>query len=663
MNKDIHMTAPRHIPAPLALLFCLVLILATSVTAEEPRRITLTVTSDLPSGNVPFDPTIDFAKIIADAKLPGVLDPNSIEIINKVTGEAVPFGRSEDFAYGDKGRLEWVIRDPGHKAFEIRFKTAAKRPALIPQAYVPAVGVGDLLRYNAGEPRPIAMPFSGRLIDLTGDGKPDFVGCWNYAYRPGAPWDRIICYPGVGDPKSLEFGDLVGVRYVDEADSTDFKVCSKTYMTADFADLNGDGAVDYVYCPRGGSTLEFFLNSGGRDAGGMPVFVASGSIPRHTADWDPCRVVDLNGDGLLDFVVGTTWIKNTSKDVKQWPIEVAEGVTLDVGNQACFYDVDGDGRLDSVCLEDSPGKPEGLSNYRVCWRRNTSESSDAVPRFAKPLPLAGIDAAYPRYVTPAEVGGRRGLLVTHNHYQDTTFFAQENEKDAPPRFATAGKVQSPSAVMSLSDQAWPCICDWDGDGDIDLLVGGGYGWPRIVINDGTKERPAFREAQTILSEGKPIRITRDDVLSPPEHWHDMGYSYPAYVDWDDDGLPDLLLPNETNRIFWYKNVGTRKAPKFGPRRQIICDGYEDSPELRALSAKRAAAEDSNNGCYPYEKERPFFWRTGGRLRGFQRRRPYRPRHPRRPRPQGDTVHAVPRRCGRPPASQGGAAETLRRAAH
>jgi hypothetical protein len=88
----------------------------------------------------------------------------------------------------------------------------------------------------------------------------------------------------------------------------------------------------------------------------------------------------------------------------------------------------------------------------------------------------------------------------------------------------------------------------------------------------------------------------------------MGYPYPAYVDWDGDRLPDLMLPNETNRIFWYKNVGTRQQPVFGPRRQLVVDGYPDSPELRRLSAERAL--DDADPTYPREKERPFFWRTG-----------------------------------------------------
>ena len=120
---------------------------------------------------------IDFGEKIDRAGLPGVLDPNSIEVIDVATGQVVPHARTEDFAYGDNGRVEWVIEDPAHTDYEIRFRTAETRPALEPQAYVPRIGVGDLLRYNAGEPRPIAMPHSMRLIDITGDGRCDLVGC------------------------------------------------------------------------------------------------------------------------------------------------------------------------------------------------------------------------------------------------------------------------------------------------------------------------------------------------------------------------------------------------------------------------------------------------------------------------------------------------------
>ena len=43
---------------------------------------------------------------------------------------------------------------------------------------------------------------------------------------------------------------------------------------------------------------------------------------------------------------------------------------------------------------------------------------------------------------------------------------------------------------------------------------------------------------------------------------------------------------------------------------MICDGYPDSPEQpREIAHARRRPKVPNN-AYPYEKERPFFWRTG-----------------------------------------------------
>ncbi len=582
--------------------FFIALLLAAGLYGKPVYRITLTVTTRLPEGNIPMDPVIDFEKIITGAGLTGVLDPNSIEIINSATGEPVPFGLSEDFAYGDRGRLEWVITNPAHKTFEIRFRVVTERPPLQPKAYIPPVGVGDLLRYNAGEPRPIGMPYVARLIDLSGDGKRDLVGCWNYAYRPGWPWDGIISYPRVGDEENFEFGDLVHIRYVSHHDSSDFKYRSNIYMFADFADLNHDDLPDIVYCPSRNNQLFFFLNTGKRDGGGMPVFVASDTVPRQTDHWQTCRAVDLNRDGAVDFVIGNLYLRNTNPD--GWPIRLEKGDSLHAGKDPCFYDVNGDNRLDAVCLEEIAG--EGLSNYRVVWKENLGGS---VPVFGSSIPLSDINPAYPRAVAALNEGPRRGILISHQHYEKLSFFEQTNAPGTEPQFSNSALCSSVSAVMALSDQAYPYVCDWDNDGDKDLLVGGGYGFPRIVINEGSKERMAFAESRYILSEGKPIRLTRNQILGG-DHWHNMGYSYPAFIDWDNDGLPDLILPNETNRIFWYKNIGTLEKPEFGPRLQIICDGYPDSPALRSLSARHAIDTSLERLPYPYEKERPFYWRTG-----------------------------------------------------
>jgi hypothetical protein len=156
-------------------------------------RLRLTVTTPLSYPHTPLDPTIDFPEWIRQAEVAGVLDPNSIEVHNTATDQTVPHAISEDFAYGDKGRVEFVIADPSHTTLEIRWKTAAERPPLRPQRFAPQAGVGDLLRYNAGHPRPITVPYSPGLHDLNGDGQLDLTGTWNYAYRPGWPWDGVVC--------------------------------------------------------------------------------------------------------------------------------------------------------------------------------------------------------------------------------------------------------------------------------------------------------------------------------------------------------------------------------------------------------------------------------------------------------------------------------------
>ncbi|HCU34486.1 MAG TPA: hypothetical protein DGT21_03290 [Armatimonadetes bacterium] len=594
-------------PGLITLTLCaaLVLVCTGRVCAQPAGReyaIPLRVTSNLPCPNVPMDPVVDFAAAITEAGIDGVLDPNSIAVIDARTGEAIPHALTEDFAYGDTGRVEWVIGDASHRDYEIRFRTAATRPPLQPAEYTPMIGTGDLLRYNAGVPRPISLCTLSGLADLTGDGNPDLVGCWNYAYRPGWPWSGIVCYPRVGDGEQFEFGDLFRLRYVEPGAPETFMHPHQTYMSAEVADLNGDGLPDLIYCPAGDEHVYVYLHTGRRDAGGMPVFEQAAAPKRHTSAWEPCRAVDVDGDGAIDLVIGKQYLRNTNPN--GWPMELADPVQLPVGEDVCFLDIDGDGRLDAVSLADGP-EPEPRAKY-VVWQPNLGGTS---PRFGEPVPLPDIDAYWCSRLAAVNEGPHRGILVQHDVYQRVSFYEQTLADTQQPRFRHFGEARSLSAVMSLSDQAWPCACDFDGDGDWDLVVGGGYGWPRVVINKGATDHAAFAEARQIQADGEPIRLLRDDILGG-KHWHNMGYPYPAFVDWDGDGLPDLVFANETNRIYWYRNIGTREQPAFGSRQQIICDGYEESQEKLRRSAELAADRDLPQHPYPYEEDQPFYWRTG-----------------------------------------------------
>jgi hypothetical protein len=589
---------------------------AQDPTVDPVFHFQLKVTTPLEYDNVPMDPLIDFGERIRKAGGEGFIDLNSIEVINLATGLHQPHALSR-FESATSLHVEWVIANREQVDYEIRFRTTPVRIAAHPQQYTPAIGVGDLLRYNAGRPRPITMFYGMSLVDLDGDGRRDLAGCWNYSYRADDPRSGIVYYPRVTDGgdaqpadaldanRSFQFGDLTRLRYRETLDAVELKHFVHTYTSADFTDMNGDGRVDFVVTANGTKTATIFLNSSQADTARQPTFRRSTAIP--VGGWKACRAVDLNQDGATDLVVDGKLVRNSNP--QGWPFEPEAPITLDAGREPCFVDVDGDGHLDAVCLQGgSTTQPDG---YRIAWRKNLGGDP---PRFDEEHPLAGIEPQWCSYVSAVRDESRPALLVQHNVFQDISKYemvipppdgsASDATSVVSPRFSKVARAASISAVLSLSDQAWPCLRDWDDDGDLDLLVGGGYGWPRIVINTGTKARPSYAEPRRILADGKPIRFLRDEILGPPNHWHNMGYPYPEFVDWDGDGLCDLVCANETNRILWFHNVGSQDDPRFGVRQQIAVDDFPDSPQNKQKSAQLAQKD-----TYPREPNRPFFWRT------------------------------------------------------
>lgn len=122
-----------------------------------------------------------------------------------------------------------------------------------------------------------------------------------------------------------------------------------------------------------------------------------------------------------------------------------------------------------------------------------------------------------------------------------------------------GKRNSEEATRQrvASFGSWPGFVDWDGDGDLDLLIGSFHGEVWLRSNQGIRSQPvwAAESVRVVDEKGAALTVMAHADVNP--------------VDWDGDGLFDLVIGSGDGSVVWFRNVGTSGKPKFGARQELV----------------------------------------------------------------------------------------------
>ena len=580
-------------------------------------EIPLEIAFDRRAGaTTPVKVELDFGRMI---------DPHTLVARRRVGGRehtyAVQF--DEGLYYGPRGWVAWLVDDPAAGGeWRVEATPRAADGGLAAAPYLPPVGVGDEIHYNGDRWQPIAAPGRHAMpltVDWDGDGLVDVLCASHHANGLGMPWGGVFFWRNIGSNREPRFAppmrlyaDGVNLtqreyRMYDIAPQREF--ISEDYLGCDVFDWFGSGRPDLITISQRGG-IRVYRNTGARDAAGLPSLEMAATVPfpplLAAGRYLQIKVRDWDGSGRPSLIIGSVshdkethlhreqivLLRNTGRDpaTGDWAfspmvlpisgarighdVRIADPEFSNFSNHRALsidvFDVDGDGMLELLCCH----VLDLRSPIVELWRNVGSVDEPAMMNQGQ-LPWSRDAMAFGfHFAHNAAFHG----CIRASWYDDYGFryFEQVgSDPFAAGSFRDAGALLGEACKVKHEGMVKGDPIDPRGSGAFDLVCGDLAGYFTLVRNTGTAAAPAFTPPERIRdAAGEPVRIYRESILHDNNSERNCGQLKPFLCDWDGDGRLDLIVGNNTNRIFWLEGYDPRRN-RIAGRRELAVRGMID----------------------------------------------------------------------------------------
>ncbi len=226
------------------------------------------------------------------------------------------------------------------------------------------------------------------------------------------------------------------------------------------------------------------------------------------------------------------------------------GIDVGLDSKPEFGDLDNDVDMDLIV-----GQSDGTLNYF----QNTGSANQAAWAASVKLQSGGnnINLGGPCVPELVDLDDDGDLdLVIGEGWGEMSFYNNTGNVNNPI-WTYWGKLNQSKVAIDKGGFCAPSLADLDGDGDFDLTIGDWLGSLFYFENTGSATYPTWKENNTMYNN---INLLPNSV-----------YVVPELGDLDDDGDFDLLVGEDHGLMFYFENIGDPSEPNWSKEAEMFTD--------------------------------------------------------------------------------------------